>query len=296
MKIAIFGRVTKNTDFVVLHDFFNYLGELGIESIVYEGYKKELSEQGIFKEKAFPIKETFESNSQLKGCDLFYSIGGDGTLLDAVRYVCGSGIPVLGINVGRLGFLASVSQQELKSITHHFLHNTWKTENRTMIQADSQPLNLFGECNYGLNEITIHKANSNEMIVIHTYVNGSFLNSYWADGLIIATPTGSTAYSLACGGPIISPQSGAFVITPIAPHSLTVRPFILPDTSVISFEVESRSGQALVAVDNRTAIIKNHQEIAVRKSVNVLNLVRVEERGYFTTLRKRLNWGLDSRN
>lgn len=296
MKIAIFGRITKHTSLEILRDFFIFIHENKINCIVYAQYVKEIWESPTFQNYPFPIPNTFQSASDIADCSILYSIGGDGTLLDSVRLVGMSGIPILGINVGRLGFLTVASQNDLQAITLDLQYNLFKTEPRTMIVADTSPYNLFGEFNYGLNEITIHKSNSNEMIVIHTYVNGEFLNSYWADGLIIATPTGSTAYSLACGGPIISPRSNTFVLTPIAPHSLTVRPFILPDTSVISFEVESRSGQALVAVDNRTEIVRNHQEVAVRKADFQINLVRLDNKSYFNTLRKRLSWGFDTRN
>jgi NAD+ kinase len=225
-----------------------------------------------------------------------YSIGGDGTLLDAVRLVGKNPIPILGINVGRLGFLTHATLDNLPQLTNELSKNNFLVEARSLIIAETEPHNIFGNENYGLNEVTIHKANSNEMIVIHVYVNGEFLNTYWADGLIISTPTGSTAYSLACGGPIISPRSNTFVLTPIAPHSLTVRPIILPDDIIISFEVESRSGQALVAVDNRTTLVQNHQEIAIRRADFDIQLVRLPNRSYFDTLRYRLNWGLDVRN
>jgi NAD+ kinase len=195
-----------------------------------------------------------------------------------------------------LGFLASISQHELCAVTDDLIRNAWRDDRRTMVEVEAEPTGIFGDYNYGLNEVTIHKSHSNEMITVHTYINGELLNSYWADGLIIATPTGSTAYSLACGGPILTPQAGAFVITPIAPHSLTVRPIVIPDSSVISFEIESRSGQVIVALDNRTEIVNNNIALAVRKASFDTRLVKLMPRSFYHTLRTRLNWGLDTRN
>ena len=296
MKIAIFGRITQTTDFEVLKAFFGFLQKNKVDYLVHESYANELLKQPSLEKEPSLLQQIFSQPNEVAGCNFFYSIGGDGTLLDAVRFVGNRGIPILGVNVGRLGFLASVSQYELESVTKDLLRDAWKVDLRSMITIETKPESIFGAYNFGLNEVTIHKSNSNEMIVIHTYVNGEFLNSYWVDGLIIATPTGSTAYSLACGGPIVTPQAENFLLTPIAPHSLTVRPIVLPDSYVISFEIESRSGQALVAIDSRTELVKDTFEIAVRKADFHTKLVKVSAAGYFHTLRTRLSWGLDTRN
>ncbi len=291
-QLAIYGRLTRRTQPDRLKQFLEYLPQSGIQAAIYSPYAEELQAHGV-QTHGIPL---FSACEQLTGCRLMYSIGGDGTLLDAVRLVGKNPIAILGVNVGRLGFLTHATLDNLPQLTTELSKNNFLVEARSLIIAETEPYNIFGSENYGLNEVTIHKANSNEMIVIHVYVNGEFLNTYWADGLIISTPTGSTAYSLACGGPIISPRSNTFVLTPIAPHSLTVRPIILPDDTIISFEVESRSGQALVAVDNRTTLVQNHQEIAIRRADFDIQLVRLPDRSYFDTLRYRLNWGLDTRN
>jgi NAD+ kinase len=295
MHIAVFGRVTKTTNFEVLRDFFLHLQQEGITYSILGEYAVQLSQHKVLEPPAQPAR-LFDTVQQVQGADFLYCIGGDGTILDAVHFLGRTPIPILGVNAGRLGFLASVSQYELKLATADLKRNAWKTDPRTLLTLESRPAKIFETERFGLNEITIHKSNSNEMIVIHTFINGEFLNSYWTDGLIVSTPTGSTAYSMACGGPIISPRSSVLVITPIAPHSLTVRPMIIPDNSVISFEIESRSGQALVAVDNGTTLVPENIELAVKKADFVLNLVKLPSRSYFNTLRNRLNWGLDNRN
>ena len=292
MQIALFGRLTKTTQPAVLAEFVAFAREQGVGLRVLAAYADELERAGLA---LGPHIERFEQAEQLSDVSFLYSIGGDGTILDAVRFIGRHNIPVLGVNAGRLGFLASVNQHELQTATLDLLANAWKPDVRTMLSIQAKPQPVFNDNNRGLNEVTIHKANSNEMITIHTYVNGEFLNSYWTDGLVISTPTGSTAYSLACGGPIVSPAAASIVITPIAPHSLTVRPMVIPDHAVISLAIESRSGQALVALDNRTELISDHTELAVRKADVTATLVRLPARSYFQTLRGRLSWGLDSR-
>lgn len=294
MKIALFGRLTKTTLPEVLAEFFAFARERGIEMHALAGYADELKTLGLDLG-SYGIA-TYHDIAEVADANFVYCLGGDGTILDAVRFIGATRLPILGVNAGRLGFLASVNQQELQTATLDLLANAWKPDVRTMLSVQAKPNPIFVGYNNGLNEVTIHKANSNEMITIHTYVNGEFLNSYWTDGLVISTPTGSTAYSLACGGPILSPTTASFVVTPIAPHSLTVRPMVIPDTAVISLAIESRSGAALVALDNRTELISDHTELAVRKSELAATLVRLPARSYFQTLRGRLSWGLDSRS
>ncbi|MCS6904445.1 MAG: NAD kinase [Bacteroidia bacterium] len=292
MKIVLYGRLTKNTCFSALASFFRFLDLEKIEYTVYHLYAEELLNSEVLKDYKLP---TFRSYQEIQGFDFLYSIGGDGTILQSVPFAIEANLAILGVNVGRLGFLAGVSQYDLITATQDLQRGAWREESRSLVEVETNAP-IFGMHNYGLNEVTIHKSNTNEMITVHTFVNGEFMNSYWADGLIIATPTGSTAYSLACGGPIIFPISDVFVLTPIAPHSLTVRPVILPDRVVISFEIESRSGQALIAIDNRTILVNNSIEIAIKKSSFKVRLVKLKEQSYFMTLRKRLNWGVDTRN
>lgn len=293
MNIAIFGRLTKTTRFDVLGEFFAYLQTTGVQASILASYAEELRTHGL--DAATSGIRRFDTLSDMGSPDFVYSIGGDGTILDAVRFIAHANIPILGVNAGRLGFLASVNQQELQTATADLIVNAWKPDVRSLLSITAKPNPVFADFNCGLNEITVHKALSNEMITVHTFVNGEFLNSYWTDGLIVSTPTGSTAYSLACGGPILSPKTPSFVLTPIAPHSLTVRPMVIPDSAVISFAIESRSGQALVALDNRTELIADSTELAVRRADVGVTLVRLPSRGYFSTLRSRLSWGLDTR-
>ncbi len=293
MQIALFGRLTKTTQLGVIHEFVDFARERDIRLHVLQAYADELQHAGL---SLGPEIARFKQAEQIAQANFVYSLGGDGTILDTVRFIGRLPLPVLGVNAGRLGFLASVNQHELQAATLDLLANAWKPDVRTMLSLQAKPQPVFVDNNRGLNEVTIHKANSNEMITIHAYVNGEFLNSYWTDGLVISTPTGSTAYSLACGGPIMSPTAASMVITPIAPHSLTVRPMVIPDSAVISLAIESRSGQALVALDNRTELISDHTELAVRKADIAATLVRLPARSYFQTLRGRLSWGLDSRS
>jgi NAD+ kinase len=223
------------------------------------------------------------------------SLGGDGTILDTVTLVRDKLVPILGINFGRLGFLASLGKDELSSAVDALANGTYVVDNRTLIHLDAN-IPLFGEEPFGLNEFAILKRDISSMIKIHTYLNGEFLNSYWADGLIVSTPTGSTGYNLSCNGPIVFPDSASFLITPIAPHNLNVRPIVVPDDNIISFEVEGRADQFICALDARREIVDKDVQLAVKKEQFGLNLVRLNENSFLSTLRSKLTWGLDKRN
>lgn len=297
MKIAVNGRITETTDDQFLERFFAGLRKKKVHFRVFENYARQLNQKAAFSSSPLSLAETFADAAEVKDFDFVFSIGGDGTLLDTVRKFRTSGIPILGVNTGRLGFLANISLPDLELATDDLLKGTYKLDQRTMMVLEAKPEGkLFSGDHFALNDITIHKSNTNEMITVHTYINGDFLNSYWGDGVILSTPTGSTAYSLSCGGPVIMPGTPAFVITPIAPHALTVRPMVIPDQSVISLEIESRSGQALIALDSRTEVIRQKTEIAIRKADFTIPLVRVQSGSYFSSLRNRLHWGLDNRN
>ncbi len=295
MKIAIFGRYTDNTDRSVLHSFFRFLISERLSFKLYEPYCIELQQhldghiipEGI---------ELFRDRSELKDCTFIYCFGGDGTMLEAVRLVNDSGIPILGVNFGRLGYLTSITQHDLIPATLKILNETYHIDQRSLLHVISDPPGIFHPDNTGINDLTIHKSKSNEMITVHTYLNGEFLNSYRGDGLIIATPTGSTAYSLSCGGPIIFPNSATLVITPVAPHSLTVRPVVIPDDWVISLEIVSRSGEAMIALDTRTEVVTSFTALAIRKANFQVKLLRVFASKHIDNLRKRLMWGSDNRN
>ena len=223
------------------------------------------------------------------------SLGGDGTLLDTVTFIANREIPVIGVNYGRLGFLANIGKEEIVSTVRSLHQRTFLIDQRTLVHLDAN-LPLFGGVAFGLNEFAIHKKDASPMIKIHTYLNGEFLNTYWADGLIVATPTGSTGYSLSCNGPVLFPDSKSFVITPVSPHNLNVRPIVVPDTSVISFEVEGRTDGFLCTLDSRREIAPIETLVAVRKETFTIGLVRLNENNFLQTLRNKLSWGLDKRN
>jgi NAD+ kinase len=239
---------------------------------------------------------SFEGSDDLdESIDCFISLGGDGTMLDAVTLVKEKNIPLLGINFGRLGFLASISKEELAVTVDALVNRTFLIDKRTLIHLDSN-MALFDDAPFALNEFAIYKRDTSPMIKIHTYMNGEFLNTYWADGLIVATPTGSTGYNLSCNGPILFPDSSSLVITPVAPHNLNVRSIVVPDNNIISFEVEGRADQFICALDARREIVPKTVQLAIRKEQFGVNLVRLNENTFLSTLRTKLTWGLDKRN
>ena len=227
--------------------------------------------------------------------DCLISLGGDGTVLDAVTLVGDSNIPILGINYGRLGFLASISKDELSLMVDALMNRTYVIEKRALIHLDAN-IPVFGTTPYGLNEFVLHKRDTSPMIKIHTYLNGEFLNSYWADGIIVSTPTGSTGYNMSCNGPILFPDSASFVITPVAPHNLNVRSIVVPNTSVISFEIEGWTDELICALDARKEIVPKTIELALKQELFSVSFIRLNENSYLTTLRTKLTWGLDKRN
>lgn len=230
-----------------------------------------------------------------KDVDFLFSIGGDGTILDAMTFVRDRGIPIMGINIGRLGFLSSISKDEIISAIDGVVNNEITFDERRLVRL-AQPEGLFGDLNYALNDVTITRKDSSSLVVLHVYIDDLFVNTYWADGLIVATPTGSTAYSLSSGGPILVPGSENFVITPIAPHNLTVRPIVIPDRSRIRILVEGRAEQFLVSLDSRVAPIYSNFELVVERTEFKVKLVQMKDKNFFSTIREKLKWGLDVRN
>ena len=293
MNIAIYGRQFNNTVLPYVQHVFDSLGGHDIEVFVFDKYSQLISGK-VFFSKKFQNFNTYQDLISSK-VDVMISLGGDGTMLDTVTLIRDSKIPVIGINFGRLGFLASINKDNIQSAINSLVNKKFSLDNRALLSVESE-LNLFGDENFALNDVTIHKRDTSAMMIIHAYLNGEFLNSYWADGLILATPTGSTAYSLSCGGPIIFPQSGNFVVTPISPHNLNVRPVILSDTNVISFEIEGRSSKYLLSCDSRTEVIDNSVRITVKKAAFEINLIRLNNENYLSTLRNKLLWGIDTRN
>ena len=291
MKIAIYGRKFNDSASIYAQQLIDTLLENQVEVIIYAAFHAFLSPRVKLPNSI----QTFSRHDELQGVNYLISVGGDGTKLDTVTLVRDSGIPIIGINMGRLGFLASIAKQEVKTAVDSLLKGHYSIDKRSLIRLESDN-ELFGGVNYGLNDVTIHKKDTSSMLIIHTYLNGEFLNSYWADGLIVSTPTGSTGYSLSCGGPIIFPNSENFVITPISPHNLNVRPIVLSDNQVITFEVEGRSSYYLATLDSRTETLHTSTQIAVRKESFQINLIRLSNENYLGTLRNKLMWGLDTRN
>lgn len=238
----------------------------------------------------------FSSHEDLNSTvDFLISLGGDGTILDTVTLVRNKNIPILGINYGRLGFLAGISKHELGMAVDALVNRTFVIDKRTLIHLDADR-QLFADAPFALNEFSVHKRDISPMIKVNTYLNGEFLNTYWCDGLIVATPTGSTGYNMSCNGPIVFPETGSFIITPVAPHNLNVRPIVIPDSYIISFEVESRSDEFICAMDARREIVHKDVQLAVRKERFSINLVRLNENNFLSTLHTKLTWGLDKRN
>ncbi|GEP89408.1 NAD+ kinase [Chitinophaga terrae (ex Kim and Jung 2007)] len=292
MQVALYSRGFITEDIANIRLLLEELRRAEIEAVIYEPFYRTLQEHVFFEHQ--PV--LFSSSEQLsENIDFLMSLGGDGTLLDTVCYVRDSNIPVIGINFGRLGFLASIGKEEIHALVQALQNRTYVVDRRALLHLDAN-IPLFGEVPYALNEFTIHKKDSSAMVKIHTYLNGEFLNTYWADGLIVATPTGSTGYSLSCGGPIVFPEAGNFIITPVAPHNLNVRPIIVPDDNIISFEVEGRSEQFLCTLDSRMETIDSTVQIAVKKEVFSINLLRLDDSNFLHTLRNKLLWGIDARN
>jgi NAD+ kinase len=292
MKVAIYSRgldfEQENPLLILLEELTRY--ETSI--LIFHQLLEQFTLPKHLYEKMIPFKT---SDDLADHVDCLISLGGDGTLLDTVTLVKDKNIPILGINFGRLGFLASISKEELTSAVDSLINHTYLIDKRSLMHLDSNE-GLFGETPFALNEFAIHKRDISPMVKIHTYLNGEFLNTYWADGLIVSTPTGSTGYNMSCNGPIMFPESACFVITPVAPHNLNVRSIIIPDTNVISFEVESRADQFICALDARREIVNKSIQLAVRREKFCVSLIRLNENSFLSTLRTKLTWGLDKRN
>lgn len=292
MKIALFGMLPDQASMPYIQQLIRKLEEVNCSILVYGPYFEKLESNITFNE-PFQLFNTHEE--LVDNVDYLLSIGGDGTFLDTVRLIRNSGVPVLGINMGRLGFLSSISKDEISAAVSALVNKDFKLVPRILVKLITKE-GLFGDLNYGLNEVSIRRRDSSSLMVLHVYVDGEMLNSYWADGLIIATPTGSTAYSLSCGGPILTPGSKNFVITPIATHNLTVRPFVIPDDSKIRIELEGRNEQFLVSLDSRTESIDKPLVLNIEKETFNINLIQMSNKNFFSTIRDKLKWGLDIRN
>jgi NAD+ kinase len=291
MTIAVYARSTKDNHTALVEQIFDYLQSEGVEMIIHESYYKYLQDNFNFQREI----GTFSTSEELIS-KAFYLIclGGDGTMLETVTFVRKSGIPLLGVNTGRLRFLSSVNKDDLERALKLLLREKFTLDKRELIEL-SGCKNCFNEVNYALNEFTIHKKDSSSMINIDTYIDGIFLNSYFADGLIVSTPTGSTAYSLSCGGPIMMPDSDNFIITPIAPHNLTVRPIVISNNKEIAFKVTGRNDDFNISLDSRSCSVNAGAEIRIKKANFRINLINLQGQNFFTTLRNKMMWGIDRR-
>ena len=295
MQVAVYSQVLKQKDVAYVQALFDALAAARVSAYVYAPYLAELRAADIRFEREVGEFEG-HLDFRVKRFSFMITLGGDGTILNATTLVRDSSVPIVGINLGRLGFLASIEKAMIAETIEMLRAGYYEVEEREMLELVSEH-GLFGEMAFALNDFTLLKRDTSSMITIHAYVNGDYLNSYWADGLIVATPTGSTGYSLSCGGPIVFPGSGNFVITPVAPHNLNVRPIVISDDSIVSFEVEGRAENFLCTLDSRHEVIDEEQSpLAVRKGAFATHLVRIKDRSFLHTIRGKLHWGKDARN
>ena len=292
MKIALYGKAFGPDYDDLMRDVLRLLKESNIDIMVYEPFWKDIKH--CFDDSyefAF-----FNSSDDIRNrVDVLFSFGGDGTILDSVPLIRDSGIPVLGINTGTLGFLASVSPQGTSEAVKNIISGNYDIEKRSLIQI-YDPENVFNGINYALNEISICRKNSGSLIVVEVYIDDMLLNTYWADGIILATPTGSTAYSMSLGGPIMTPNADSFLITPIAAHNLSVRPVVIPGTSSVKIKVGGRCDAFALGLDSRIVLADKSMNIEIKKTDFTFNMIRMPDKNFFETIRKKLLWGNDLRN
>ncbi len=293
MQVVVFGKQVKDKDVPHIQHLFDVLHQESINAYIHEPYLRQLKKKITFP-RDVGIFEGY-LDFAVKKFDFFITMGGDGTILAALTHVRDSNVPIMGINLGRLGFLASIEKKRIHEAISLIKNGHYAIDERRLLYLESN-LSVFGDIPFALNDCTLLKRDTSSMITIHTYINGAYLNSYWADGIIVATPTGSTGYSLSCGGPIIFPRSGNFVITPVAPHNLNVRPVVLSDDSVISFEIEGRTENFLCTLDSRFETVTSAHQLAVRKNDFTVKLVQLQDVGFMDTIRNKLAWGVDTRN
>lgn len=292
MKVAIYSRGLDETLEKPLVYLLQELLKHNIKVVVY----RQLLQLYHLPDEIKNVIEIFSTDEQLNAnTDCLISLGGDGTMLDAVALVKEKGIPILGVNIGRLGFLANINRDELQVAVDALVNRTYIIDKRTLLHLDANT-SLFGDAPFALNEFAIHKRDTSPMIKIHTYLNGEFLNTFWADGLLVSTPTGSTGYNMSCNGPIVFPDVSSFIITPLAPHNLNVRSIVVSDNNIISFDIEGRTDQFICSLDARREIVNKGIQLAIKKENFSVNLIRLNEGSFLSTLRNKLTWGMDKRN
>lgn len=292
MNVAIFGRTPKPDELKYYSELLDILKNFGWKPVIEYQLKTQLQEQIQLPENT----STFTDHADFKeGIDISISLGGDGTFIQNTTYVKDSKVPVLGINTGRLGFLANNAKEDLRQTMELIRAQRYVLQQRSLLEVETSE-QLFGDDRFAINEVTLQKRDSSEMITISVYLDDHFLNSYWVDGLIVSTPTGSTAYNLSCGGPIITPDCGVHVITPMAPHNLTVRPLVVSDHSSIKLVTEGRDQNCLITVDGHSRVLKQYEEVHLKKANFSINVITFEDNHFLNTIRRKLMWGRDQRN
>ncbi len=292
MRVAIYGRKITKQSSAYFIELLKQFDDFGWKAILEEELKSALIAKIGISDKY----ETFKSYNDFKsGIDLTVSMGGDGTFLKSVSYIRDSGVPIMGINMGRLGFLANISKDQLHRTLTQVKEKKYDFQKRSLLRVFTEE-DIFGEENFALNELTLHKKDTASMITVHASLDNKYLNAYWADGLIVATPTGSTAYSLSCAGPIITPGCQVHILTPIAPHNLNVRPVVVPDHLPIQLSVEGRDRTYLLSLDGNSKSIKQGEEIVVKKAEFMINVIKFEDNNFLDTIRNKMLWGIDTRN
>ncbi len=293
MKIAIYAQIyqTEAIDYVVelLDECKNVDAEVSIESDFYEqlAAARQIENYTTF-DREVGLDSSFE---------MFVSFGGDGTILRAITYVRDLGIPIVGVNTGRLGFLSTLKKEEVRRVVTEFLSGAYSIDERSLVEVNADfDIPEFKDMNYALNEVSVSRKDTTSMITVETHLNNEYLTSYWADGLIVATPTGSTGYSLSCGGPVILPGVQSLVITPIAPHNLNARPLVISDDTIIRLKVSGREENHLVSLDSRIATIENGKEITIKKAPFKIKMIAYTSESFLETIRNKLLWGQDKRN
>jgi NAD+ kinase len=289
MKVGIYGYIKSEAQEYV-EILLECLDAYNIETVIENNFYESINVTKTY--------QTFSGYSDLNSSyDLMFTLGGDGTFLRAVTFVRDLNIPILGINMGRLGFLATIQKENIRSSIKSLIDKDFSIKERSLLTVKASKKNIaLEEINFALNEITVARRNTTSMITVKTYLDDEYLTSYWADGLIVATPTGSTGYSLSCGGPVINPRAKSLVLTPIAPHNLNARPLVIPDDIEIKLKVTGREKKALISLDSRTSVIDNETEILIKRAPFTIKTIQLKEQTFFKTLREKLLWGEDKRN
>lgn len=293
MKVAIYGQRYQENSLDYVDELIDELKIEGAEISIEKKFYNLLT--AARKRDPFP---TFTLSTGLDSSfDMLVSFGGDGTILRAITYIGDLGIPIVGVNTGRLGFLSTFKKEDVRRVIREFVAGAYTIVERSLVEIYSdEDIPEFGSMNYALNEVTVSRKDTTSMITVETYLNGEYLTSYWADGLIVSTPTGSTGYSLSCGGPVITPTAKSLVITPIAPHNLNARPLVIADDTEIRLKVSGREENHLVSLDSRLASVENGREIIVKKAAFTIKMIEYNSESFLTTLRNKLLWGQDKRN